>query len=128
MLATLSTFFAALAAFLAAIGIYGVISFSVRQRLREIGVRMALGAAPVQVFGTVMRGVASIVGLGFALAFPAVWYVSGVLADLLYRVKPLDLWSITAASVAMALTALTAGAIPARAASLVDPAATLRTD
>ena len=128
MLATLSTSFAALAAFLAAIGIYGVIAFSVRQRLREIGVRMALGATPARVLAAVIRGVALIAGLGFALAFPAAWYVSGLLADLLYRVRPLDPWSIAAASVAMALTALTGGAIPARAASQVDPAAALRAE
>jgi len=128
MLATLSTSFAALAAFLAAIGIYGVIAFSVRQRLREIGVRMALGATPARVFAAVIRGVALIAGLGFALAFPAAWYVSGLLADLLYRVRLLDPWSIAAASVAMALTALTGGAFPARAASRVDPAAALRAE
>jgi predicted permease len=128
MLAMLSTFFAGLAGFLAAIGIYGVMSFSVRQRLREIGIRLALGAAPAQVFSAVIRDVAFYAGLGFALACPAAWYASGLLSDLLYRVEPLDHWSIGAACLAMAVTVLTAGAIPARAASQVEPAATLRAD
>jgi predicted permease len=128
MLAMLSTFFGALAGFLAAIGIYGVMSFSVRQRLREIGIRLALGAAPVQVFTAVIRDVAFYTGLGFALASPAAWYASRLVSDLLYRVEPLDHWSIGAACLAMAVTVLMAGAIPARAASQVEPAATLRAD
>lgn len=128
MLATLSTSFAALAAFLAAIGIYGVMSFSVRQRLREIGIRMALGAAPARVFGAVLREVALFAGIGFAIAFPAVWYGSRIVADLLYRVQARDRWSIAVACVAMAMTALAAGGIPARAASRVEPAVTLRAD
>jgi len=128
MLATLSTFFAALAGFVAAIGIYGVTSFSVRQRLREIGIRLALGAVPAQVFTAVISDVALYAGLGFALACPAAWYVSGLLSDLLYRVEPLDHWSIAVACLAMAVTVLIAGAIPARVASQVEPAATLRAD
>jgi ABC-type antimicrobial peptide transport system permease subunit len=128
MLATLATSFAALAGFLAAIGIYGVMSFSVRQRLREIGIRMALGAMPFEVFTTVMRDVALYTAIGFAFACPAVWYVSRLVSDLLYDVKPLDPGSIAAASLMMALTAAIAGAVPARAASRIEPVTTLRAE
>jgi predicted permease len=128
MLAVLSTFFAAFAGLLAAIGIYGVMSFSVRARRREIGICIALGAEPTQVFTSVMRDVALYAAIGFALACPAVWYVSRLVSDLLYRVPPLDHPSIASACIAMALTALIAGALPAWYASRVEPAETLRSD
>jgi putative ABC transport system permease protein len=117
MLAALSTSFA----MLAAIGIYGVVSFSVRRRMREIGIRIAIGAAPARVFAGVLRGVTVYAGLGFALACPAIWYMTGLLADLLFRVSPLDAWSIGAACIAMAAALLAAAAMPAHSASRVDP-------
>jgi putative ABC transport system permease protein len=86
LLATLSTFFALLAALLAAIGLFGVLSFSVNQRFREMGIWMALGASPGQVFGIVIRDVLLFGGLGFALAIPAIYCMTRAVAAVLFGV------------------------------------------
>jgi ABC-type antimicrobial peptide transport system permease subunit len=96
--------------------------------LREIGIRLALGAVPGQVFTAVIFDVALYAGFGFVLACPAAWYISGLFSDLLYRVERLDQWSIVLACLGMAATVLIAAALPARRASQIEPAATLRGD
>ncbi len=122
--------FATLALILAALGIYGVLSYAVSQRTREIGIRMALGAGPVRVrrlvvgqgFGLVLVG--AVLGLGAAWALTRIVSFSG----LLYKVPAGDLVAFSAALAVLLATALTACYAPARRASNVDPVVALRTE
>lgn len=120
--------FAAVALVLTGIGIYGVVSYAVRQRTHEIGVRMALGARRVAVVRMVVRqGMRSVLlglGLGLALAY----VLARALAGLLYEVSPAD--PVTFAAVALVLTAVAALAcyLPARRAARVDPVVALRSE
>jgi len=128
LLAALSTFFALLAALLAAIGLFGVLSFSVTQRFREMGIRMALGASSGHVFGIVIRDVFRFGVLGFALAAPAIYFATRAVAAVLYGVEPLDALTIILAAGLMAVTLAGAGFLPAYRASRIDPAITLRSE
>lgn len=126
--AMLATAFGGLGTLLAAIGLYGVIAFSVARRTREIGVRMALGARPGRVLGMVMRQGFSIVAIGLVvgglLAAAAAFALQGVL----YGVRPLDPLAWTLAFSAMAAAAGLANFVPARRAMRIDPMTALRTD
>jgi predicted permease len=118
--------FAGLAALLAGVGIYGVISYSVAARTREIGIRMALGAAA----GTVLRSVAlegvALAALGVAIGIPAALAATRVLANLLFQVKPGDPATLAAISALLVLVALLATLVPALRAARVDPMDALR--
>ena len=118
--------FAALALTLAAVGIYGVLSYTVGQRTREIGVRVALGARPVDVLRTVLGGGLRLTLSGVALGGLAAGLAAGALSKLLYGVHPLD--PVTFAIVILVLVgvALLAMAAPARRAARVDPMVALR--
>ena len=125
-ISVLSASFAALATLLAAIGLYGVLAYTVAQRTREIGLRMALGAAPARVRGMVLRqvGIMTIVGgaIGLATAIGA-----GHLAQsLLFQLQGYDPAVLAASAVTLALVAFGAGFIPAHRASQVDPMSALR--
>jgi putative ABC transport system permease protein len=118
--------FAALALLLAAVGIYGVISYSVAIRTREIGIRMALGATPADVLRLVVG-----YGMGLALAGAAIGLagaliVARLMSSLLYGVKPSDAPSLLAAFAVLVSVALLACYIPGRRATAVDPMVTLR--
>jgi predicted permease len=128
MLATLATAFAALALLLAVIGLYGVMSFVVTRRTREIGIRMALGALPRAAVTTVLRETAWLVLVGLGLALPAVWALGRVIESQLHGVRPLDAATLAAAAALMALVALVASALPARRASAVAPTEALRAE
>jgi putative ABC transport system permease protein len=126
LMATLSGFFGFLAALLAAIGLYGVISYMVIQRTREIGIRMAVGAERTHVVGMIMReagiltGIGLVVGAGLALA-------SAQLAkSLLFGLKPRDPWTLAAAFAILAAVAALASFLPAFSASKLDPMLALR--
>ena len=123
---TLSTAFAGLATLLAAIGLYGVLAYTVAQRTREIGLRMALGATPARVRSMVLRQVIwmTIVGgaIGLGLAVVAGWGAG----SLLYEIKGYDPLVLTASAVVLTLVALSAGFFPALRASRVDPMRALR--
>jgi putative ABC transport system permease protein len=120
--------FAALALALAAVGIYGLIGYSVASRTREIGIRVALGARPSQVLAPMMREGAWLGLAGCAIGLTAAFAAARVLARFLYGVRPND--PLTFASVAAVLLAVTllASYIPARRALRVDPLAALRAE
>jgi putative ABC transport system permease protein len=122
----LLTTFAGTALLLAVIGIYGVIAFSVAQRTREIGVRMALGAERRDVVTMVVRQGMTIAAAGIALGAVAAVALTRVIAGLLYEVTPTDPLTFAAAMSALAIAALAACSVPAVRASLVNPIVALR--
>ena len=128
MAALLSTAFAALATFLAALGLYGVLALAVTARRRELGVRMALGADPRSVARLVVRdGLKPVVWglvLGSVVAIPGALFLKSLLED----VRPLDLPTIVAVPLLLAAAALAACWLPARKASRIDPMTALRSD
>jgi ABC-type antimicrobial peptide transport system permease subunit len=124
----LSIGFATLATLLAVVGLYGVMSYSVTSRYRELGVRMAIGATPQRVMTMVLRE-AAYLGIGGALCgVPFVVATTGFIRSSLYGVQPQDplIWS-TAVLVLIAV-ALLAGLVPAWQAARIDPHAALRAD
>jgi len=126
LVANLSALFGALATLLAVIGLYGVMAYTVEQRTREIGIRVALGAQRGNVVWLVMKEVVVMVGIGFAIGLPAAWFSSKLVASLLYGIQPDDPLAIGAAMAVLAFIALLAGYIPAARASRVDPLRALR--
>jgi len=118
--------FAALALVLAGVGIYGVIGYSVAQRRREIGIRMALGASEAHVVGAVLREAAVLAAAGVAMGIVAAVAATRLLASLLFGVKPVDPLTFAAVAVVLTGVALAAAWIPARRAIAVDPMVALR--
>jgi predicted permease len=122
----LSTAFAALATLLAAIGLYGVLAYTVAQRTREIGLRMALGAAPSRVRAMVLRQVAVMTVVGGAIGLTGAVWISRGLQSLLYQMEGHDPTVLVSAAIALSIVAIGAGLIPAHRASKVDPMRALR--
>ena len=124
--AVLLAIFAAVALLIAAIGIYGVLAYSVTQRTREIGVRMALGAQRGNVVSLVVREgmLVAIAGIGAGLAASAA--LSRILATLLFGVRPRDPGTFALVAALLAVIALAACLLPARRAARVDPMVALR--
>jgi ABC-type antimicrobial peptide transport system permease subunit len=125
---TLLSVFAGLAILLAATGVWGVVAHAVTGRRREIGIRLALGAAPGQVVTVTLRQ-----GLGAALAGGVVgvlgaWGASRVLESMLYDVSPTDAATYVGAGVLLVLVSLLAAWFPARRAARIDPVRTLRAE
>ena len=118
--------FAGVALLLAAIGIYGVMSFTVAQRTHEIGLRMALGAGPNQVLRLVLKEGMLLAFGGLALGLAGTYFVGRVMKSLLYQVNTIDPAAISAVTVVLLLSALCACYIPARRATQVDPMVALR--
>jgi putative ABC transport system permease protein len=115
-----------LALVLAAVGLYGVMSYSVAQRTREIGIRMALGAGRGDVLGLVLKQGATLVSAGVILGLAAAFGVTRLLASLLFGVSALDPITFTGTSAVLVLVALVASYVPARKATKVDPIIALR--
>jgi predicted permease len=118
--------FALAALVLASIGIYGVVSYSVSQRTKEIGIRMALGASAGQVRRHVMNHTLALVSLGIAIGTAGALAVARLTASLLYQLDPADPLTFTATVLVLLSVAVSAGYLPARRASRVDPMAALR--
>ena len=126
LLALLSGFFALVSLALAAVGLYGVLSYAVVQQTREIGIRMALGAARRTVVREVVGGVAAYVALGMAAGVAGGIWLSRLVATLLYEVRPNDLATIAWPVLTLLVVATVAAVLPARRAAGIDPAVTLR--
>jgi predicted permease len=125
-LAKLSTFFAGLALLLACVGLYGVISYTVAGRTREIGVRMALGAQRGDVMALVLREGMLVVAIGLLVGIPLALAGTRVLQRFLFGLKSTDPISLIAVVLLLGVVAAVAGFIPARRASRIDPMAALR--
>jgi len=121
LLASLSTAFGALGLLLAAIGLYGLLSFSVASRRTEIGVRMALGAGRRQVFGLVLREAALLLVVGAAIGMPLAWMAGQLAARTLFGLDSPGLLPIGAAVLLLTLVGAVAASIPAHRASSIDP-------
>jgi putative ABC transport system permease protein len=120
--------FAAAALLLAGLGIYGVASYAVARRTREVGIRMALGARPAQVLGMVLSESARPVVLGALLGLLAAFALARLMASLLFATRPLDPRTVGAVTLVLAVVALAASLLPARRATRVDPSVALRAD
>jgi predicted permease len=119
---------AALALFLSAIGLYGVVSFHVAQRRREIGVRIAVGARPADVVALFVREGMQPIWIGGSLGLIASLAAAPLLSRWLFGIAPVDLVSVSVAVLAVTVAALLASYIPARRAARTDPAAVFRCD
>ncbi len=118
--------FAVSALVLAVVGIYGVIAYSVAQRTREIGVRMALGAQRGQVAVMVVREAFPIVIAGSVAGLAAAWGLTRLMATLLYDVKATDAQTFAAVTITLGITAMAACLGPALKAASIDPTVALR--
>jgi putative ABC transport system permease protein len=118
--------FAALALLLSAVGTYGVISYSVAQRTRELGIRMALGAERADVLNMVTREGLALAGVGVALGVAAALGLTQFLASMLFSVRPADPLTFVLVSVLLVAVALVSSYIPAHRATKVDPMVALR--
>jgi predicted permease len=126
MIASLSAVFGFLATLLAVIGLYGVMAYAVAQRIREVGIRMALGAARGNVIWMVMREVLLLVSIGVTAGVVASLALTRVVQSQLFGLTPHDPQTLVLAAVALAMVACAAGYVPAFRASRLDPMAALR--
>ena len=126
MMSTLSTLFAMLATVLAAVGLYGVLAYTVAQRTREIGLRMALGAAPARVRRMVLRQVGYMTLAGGAVGLLGAYQIGKGAGSLLYQIQGTDPGVLVIAAVLLTGVALAAGFFPALRASRIDPMRALR--
>jgi ABC-type antimicrobial peptide transport system permease subunit len=128
LVATLSAAFGGLAALLAAVGLYGVISYTVERRTREIGIRIAVGASRPQVVWLLMREVLLLVGAGTALGLPAAILLAQYVRSQLYGIEPHDAATLAVVTLGLAAVALLSGYAPALRATRIDPNRSLRYD
>ena len=123
---SLLSLFALLALILAAVGIYGVMSYAVTQRTQEIGIRMALGAQTIDVLKLIIRNGMMLIIVGVAIGLTGAFALTRLMASLLFGVTPTDGFTIGAVSLVLIVVALLACFIPARKATKVDPLVALR--
>jgi predicted permease len=122
------TLFGGLALLIAAIGLFGLMSYSVSRRTGEIGIRMALGAQRADVLRHVMGESLILVAIGVVIGVAVALWAGRLIATLLYGLTPTDVWTMVAAVVVMVVVSTVAGYLPARRASRVDPMIALRYD
>jgi putative ABC transport system permease protein len=125
-IAVLLSVFALVALALAAVGVYGVMAFSVRERAREIGVRMALGASSSSVFRLVLGRALRLVALGLAVGLFAASLLTQLLERLLFEIEPLDPWTFVATAALLLVVAIVASCLPARRSTRIAPIEALR--
>jgi len=118
--------FGVLALILVCVGLYGTLSYTVKRRTREIGIRMALGATPAQVLWTVLRESLSLAVIGVAVGVPVALALTRIIAGQLFRVKPNDFATLAGSILILLTVAALAGYLPARNAARLDPLSTLR--
>jgi predicted permease len=128
LIARLSSFFGILAVFLACIGIYGLLSYSVARRTSELGIRLALGAQSHNLMWMILRECILLLALGLAAGIPVALSSTRFLKSLLYELSPLDPMAISVAIAAVAGMTIAAAWLPARRATRVDPIKALRTE
>jgi putative ABC transport system permease protein len=126
--AALLALFAGAALLMAAVGLYGLLAYGVVQRQREIGIRMALGAARSQVIGMVLAQGVKVVAVGVALGVGAAFFATGALEALLYETAARDGWTFAVAPTVLIVVALAACGLPALRAARVDPVQALRSE
>jgi putative ABC transport system permease protein len=122
----LLTLFAGVAVALAMIGVFGVLSYSVNQRMNELGLRVALGAPPRSILALVLRQAAGLVAVGTVLGLAGAWALTRFVGHLLFQVEPHDAGTYAAAVAILVAVSLAAAAIPAHRGSSVDPMTALR--
>jgi putative ABC transport system permease protein len=127
-MSVLVSVFALVALLLAAIGVYGVMAYSVRQRTQEIGVRIALGASAASVFRLVLGQALRLVGLGVLAGLAAAALLTRLLTQLLFQVEPLDPWTFAGTAAILLVVAVVASCLPARRGMLMAPVDALRTN
>jgi ABC-type antimicrobial peptide transport system permease subunit len=120
--------FGFVALFLAAIGLYAVMSFSVSRRTREVGIRMALGASGASVLRMILRQGVWQLGIGLVIGMLLAGGISQLLSVVLFDVQPLDLQVFSIVAFVLALTGVIACLMPARRATRVDPADAMRSE
>jgi len=120
--------FAAAALLLAALGVYGIVWYSVSQRAREFGIRVALGAQPGQIIAMVVGQNLRVIALGLAVGLLITIPATRLLGGLLYRVGPNDPTTFIAIAAILSAVAVVASYVPARRGTQVDPVVTLKTE
>ena len=128
LMALLSSFFATIGLLMAAVGLYGVLSYSVVRRTREIGIRMALGARSGALVVAIVRDAALMTGIGIIVGLACGLYLSGFVKGLLHEVQPTDAFSIVMPIGCLLLTAFLAAVPAARRATSIDPVEALRSE
>jgi predicted permease len=128
LISTLATAFGALALLLSAVGLYGVLAYSVGRRTSEIGIRMTLGALPGQVAWSIVRQTLGVVAIGLAVGLSASIFVAHVAEKLLYGVTPTDAVAQLGSAALLTVVACVASYLPARRAGRIDPVAALRSE
>jgi predicted permease len=126
--ARLASLFGGLALALACIGLYGMMSYTVAHRTNEIGIRMAIGASPVDILGMVLRESVRVVLVGSAAGLAAAVAATRVIGSQLYGLTPHDPFVLAGAAVVLVAVTMLAACIPARRAALVDPLRALRNE
>jgi predicted permease len=126
LIAALAAVFAVASAILVAIGLYGMLAYSIARRTREIGIRMALGARPAHLIEMISSDVLLSVGPGLILGMAVYAASARIISPVLYGVRPMDAFSVAGAIVLIGIVATIAGFVPARRAVLIEPSEALR--